>query len=267
MTDKSGLFGLRAASQQQRVNILTMVAILALVMVLLPMLISVVGSSRREAILAAERDSDDRPQMVVIDPAVDEAEGSVNGVLGAYAMSSAYAPKDEAGKMREQLEKVSSSVRNNDAGETQRLADEARKYFMTKYAPALANRGVPLSDEWGDMNWDTYVAIEEAVAALQAKLAANDQAGATQAVIDLASLLGQGRDEHFQNRVTYVPPPPPPPPAPEPPKTEPPKTEEPKKPEAPKPVETKPAEPKPEQPKPEDPPVDPKPSVAPKPAG
>jgi len=259
VTNKAGIFGFRAGSQQQRVNLVTIAVLLTTVMLLLPMVISAVGSARREAILAAERESEDRPVMVVIDPAVDEAKNSVNQALGAYAISSAYVPQDKADKMRELLEQVSASVHENDEGKTRGFADEAREYFVSSYAPALAKRGIELADEWGSMNWETYTGIEDAVESLQGALPGKNADAIAKHVIDLASLLGQGRDEHYQNRVTYVPPPPPPEPKPkkteEPKKTEAPKkTEEPKQTQQPKPAEPKPEETKPADPKPADPP-------------
>lgn len=260
VTDRAGWFGFHAASQQQRVNLVTLVAVLALITVLLPMVISIFGSARREAILAAERAADDRPQFIVIDPAVEDAKNSANQALGAYAMSSTYVPKDIANKMRDLLEKVSTSVRDNDAGKTRGLADEAKKYFLETYAPALAKRAPELADEWGEMDWDTYSGIEDQVAALQGALPGKDYGSISKQVIELANLLGQGKDQHFQNRVTYVPPPPPPPPPA--PTQEPPKPAETAKPNE-QPKQPAPSQPPAPQPPAPQPPQAPQPSVKP----
>lgn len=196
----------RSSSQQRRVNLVSLLAVILIVVIVLPMLISFVGANRREALAAADAEGVKPVNVVVIDPAVQAAADTSGAVLGAYAMSSAFVSEDTSTQMQQRIEAVSSSVIENDAANTQALSDESINYFVGTYAPELVAMTPDHKANWSAMGWETSAAIDTAVEQVNANLSRDNLDALAQAVIALATALGNGRDEHFANRVTYVPP-------------------------------------------------------------
>ncbi|MFD2757008.1 hypothetical protein [Gulosibacter faecalis] len=226
----TGGFGAKwkSSSQQRRVNLITLLSVLLVVVIVLPMIISFVGANRREAIAAAEAAGVQTANIVVIQPDVQAAADTSKPVIGAYALSATFVTDDTSGEMKNRIDAVSESLVDNNAGTTQRLSDDAVSYFVDTYVPELLSRVDELKGEWSAMNWDTVTEIDSAVIAVQQNLSTDKLTDLSAAVGQLAAALGNARDEHYANRVTYVPPAPP--------KTQAPKaTEEPE--ETPEPTE------------------------------
>ncbi|UQN15584.1 hypothetical protein [Gulosibacter sp. ACHW.36C] len=222
----------RSSSQQRRVNLVTLLIVVLVVVIVLPMLISFVGANRREAIAAADAAGVQPVNVVVIDADVQAAADSSSPVLGAYAMSSAFVADETSDEMQQRIEAVSSSVIDNNAGETQSLSDDSISYFTGTYAPELVSMVPEHKANWSAMNWDTSTEIDTAAEQVNTALAGGQLDQIANAVIQLATALGDARDEHYANRVTYVAPSPTATPDPSPSAT-PEETEEPEETEAP----------------------------------
>ncbi|MDJ1371465.1 hypothetical protein [Gulosibacter molinativorax] len=204
---KGGLAaGWQGLSRERKVNLITAVAAVLVLVLILPTVISVIGIGRREA-LAAEAEQDSQINMVVVSERMRDAEDSVSVVLGAYAMSSTFTPTKERDELRDRLADMSAAVTENDEGKAEQAAKKSREYFVDTYAPALAENAQTLEDEWYGASYEAFADVDAAKQKVTDNLSDDriDDLGA--AVIELANALGILREEHYASLSTYVPPP------------------------------------------------------------
>ncbi|NLT26382.1 MAG: hypothetical protein GXX90_07010 [Microbacteriaceae bacterium] len=249
----------RGAAQSNRLQWTGALAILLVVGILLPALISFIGATQR-ASLEAEAASTGEP-LVRLSPEVLAAQESARGLLGCYAMTSAFAPDDATAEMKAKLDAIDDSVRDDDPAATQRLVDEAREHFVDVYSLRLADHVEVLMGEWNQASWTADQEVYAAEESLRSHRSLEQFDALCADAVTLGSALGKVRDEDMESRTTWVPVPTV---APEPTPTEsaPPTTE------APAPT-TEAPEPEPEpEPEPDpDPSDDPEPTDEPGPTG
>lgn len=198
---RGGLRGLwEGASQQQRNNWIVAISVIAVLCILIPALIGVIGNGRRSALEAAA--SAPIGEFITLSPEVQEVQASNNGVLGAYAVSSTFAESSSEQEMKSRLDEISASVTHNDAGELRRLVDSAQSYFVSDYAPKLADNADVLMGQWTKSEYESDKAVEQAQATVRANLDRNRLDTLVPAVIDLSTALTQARAEHMRNTST-----------------------------------------------------------------
>ena len=194
----------RAASQANRMQWLAALAILAVVGVLLPALISLIGANQRAHLQAAEA-AGPITELIELSPEVLAAKDSARSLLGCYGISSAYVPQGPRDEMKSRLEAISDSVIENDAARTSGLVDDAREYFVAEYAPKLADNVETLMGQWTMANWSSDEAVYEAEASLRSNLSADRFDALCADTVALGSALGKVRDEDMAARSTWVP--------------------------------------------------------------
>lgn len=205
-TNQRGLVAAwQATSRERKVNLIAAVAAALVVLLVLPMVISLIGSGRRDA-LAIEAAQASEINIVVVSGEMKEAQDSVSVVLGAFAMSSAFTPEKEREEMRSRLDDMSEAVSTNDAGKAEQQATKVREYFVDTYAPALAGNVESLQGEWYGASWDTFADVDAATEKVTSNLSDDKIDALGAAVIELANALGLLREEHYSSLSTYVPP-------------------------------------------------------------
>lgn len=204
-------------SQANRVQWTAALAVLAVVGLLLPALISYIGATQRARLEAAARSGDFT--ITALLPEVLEVRDSSRNLLGCYSMSSAFAPDGPRDEMKAKLEAVSESVYRNDVALTRRLVDEARVYFVDGYALGLADHVATLMSTWTYASWESDQAVYAAEESLRAHRSLDQIDALCTDVMHLGTALGKVRDEDMASRTTWVPvetPTPTPTPTPEP---------------------------------------------------
>lgn len=187
----------RSAPQQQRTNWIVAISVIAVLCILIPALIGVIGNERRSALEAAANPP--VGEFVTLSAEVQEVQRSNDGVLGAYAVSSTFAEAGSEQEMKSKLDAVSGSVTKNDAGELRSLVESAQSYFVSDYAPRLADNVDVLMSQWTKSEYETDRAVTQAQAAVRSNLDRNRLDALVPAVIDLSTALTQARAEHIRN--------------------------------------------------------------------